>query len=204
MLLSRHRGTSPDQFEPKFLRQPVVFCPGRTTTATLLYRLAYGDTGDIQQVVFSDIMPALQGGQADYGVCIHEGRFTWQQSGLDCIADLGQWWETTTGSALPLGGIVARRSLDDELLASVQRVIRTSIEYGLKHRDETLPTMRQYATEFGDDVLFAHVDLYVNDYTVDLGDAGCEALRVLSEMAATLPDFAQRGNSADLMEVLKA
>ncbi|MGI9518498.1 MAG: 1,4-dihydroxy-6-naphthoate synthase [Pirellulaceae bacterium] len=202
LLLSRHKGLSPDNFRTVHSRQPVVLCPGRTTTATLLYRLAFGDDHEMKQVVFSEIMPALQAGNADYGVCIHEGRFTWQQSGLDCIADLGQWWETTTGSALPLGGIVGRRSLGDELLAKIQRIIRASIEYGLQHRDATLPTMRKYATEFGDDVLFAHVDLYVNDYTIDLGEHGRHALRVLSEMAVTMPEFADEGHSTELIEVM--
>ncbi len=192
LLLSRHADLDPLQYREQRGADPVVLCPGRTTTATLLYRLFYGDQCEMWQVVFSEIMPALEAGAADFGVCIHEGRFTWQQSGLHCVADLGEHWEQATGSALPLGGILARRALGQELLATVQQVIRSSIEYGLAHRQETLPTMRQYAAELDDNVLFAHVDLYVNEYTIELGEPGRSAIQMLSQMAATLPGSPER------------
>lgn len=163
-------------------RQCRVLCPGEATTAHLLYRMFYG-AGRVEHVVFSQIMPALETGEADYGVCIHEGRFTWQQQGLHCIADLGASWEQATGTPLPLGGILGRLSLEPKILATVQSVIRDSIEYGLANRGETLPTMRRYAQEFNDQVLMAHVDLYVNDWTVDLGPSGIAALEQLRAQA---------------------
>ncbi|MEZ6105367.1 MAG: 1,4-dihydroxy-6-naphthoate synthase [Pirellulaceae bacterium] len=167
------------------MREPRVLCPGEATTAHLLYRLFHGQ-GQVEYAVFSDIMPSLQAGTADYGVCIHEGRFTWQEQGLHRVEDLGERWEQATNSPLPLGGILGRLSLDRDTLDRVQQVIHESVRYGLDHRDETLPTMRHYAQEFNDDVLFAHVDLYVNDWTVDLGESGERALAELRARAITV------------------
>jgi len=160
-----------------------VLCPGRWTTAHLLWRLFHDREGDVEHVVFSDIFPALQAGRAALGVCIHEGRFTWKEAGLDLREDLGATWERTTGAPLPLGGIVARRALGEDAAQRLAGAIRASIEWGLAHRDACLPTMRRYAQEQGDDVLWAHVDLYVNQRTVDLGPEGRAALAALSERA---------------------
>ena len=137
----------------------------------------------VQHVLFSEIMPALQAGTADFGVCIHEGRFTWQQQGLAKVADLGEMWEQKTNCPLPLGGILARRNQPRETVAAVQQLVRQSIEYGLANREETLATMREYAQEIDDAVLFGHVDLYVNQWTVDLGTEGANALAELSRLA---------------------
>ena len=161
----------------------VTLCPGKDTTATLLFRLFYGETTRIRHVVFSDIMPALRRGEADFGVCIHEGRFTWKQAGLSLVEDLGTHWETASGCPLPLGGIVARRSLSREVISAVHASIHDSLQFALADRDAPLPTMRAYAQEFDDDVLMRHVDLYVNEWTVDLGETGREALNQLSERA---------------------
>jgi 1,4-dihydroxy-6-naphthoate synthase len=127
-------------------------------------------------MVFSEIMTAVRDGACPLGVCIHEGRFTWRQQGLHLVADLGSIWERETNSPLPLGGLVARRRLGKKMLRTAAAVIRDSIEYGLSHREETLPTMRAHAREFSDDVLFQHVDLYVNSWTVDMSAIGRAAL----------------------------
>ena len=164
----------------------VTLCPGQHTTATLLFRLFYPQTTQVQHVVFSDIMPTLQQQAADFGVCIHEGRFTWQQEGLHLVTDLGELWENETASPLPLGGIVARRSLRAETMADVQAVIHDSLQLALADPNSALPTMRQYAQEFSDDVLMQHVKLYVNDWTVDLGAVGRSALQQLSDRAQTI------------------
>ena len=160
-----------------------VLCPGPHTTATMLYKLFYADCGVIDHVVFSEIMPALSCGDADFGVCIHEGRFTWQEAGLFCVADLGATWEKETGCPLPLGGILARHHLGAETLRNVQAVIYDSLQYGLANRAETVESMGQYAQEFDEGVMFAHVDLYVNEWTVDLGTVGRRALDALSQRA---------------------
>lgn len=180
LLLAAQPSTKPTD------RSQVTLCPGADTTATLLMKLFYPDSTRLQQCVFSEIMPALQRGEADFGVCIHEGRFTWQSEGLSLIEDLGTRWERETECPLPLGGLVARRSLGAEKMAAVQACVFDSIRYGMTHRDDTASTMRRYAQEFSDDVLFQHVDLYVNDWTVDLGDVGQQALETMSKRAVDL------------------
>lgn len=161
----------------------VALCPGQHTTAALLFRLFHANTATVQHVVFSQIMPRLQQRQADFGVCIHEGRFTWQEQGLSLVEDLGTRWEQATGCPLPLGGIIARRDLPDETLADVQAVIRDSIRFALADRAAALPTMRHYAQEFDDGVLMSHVDLYVNRWTEELGPTGSQALAELAAQA---------------------
>ncbi len=163
-----------------------TLCPGRLTTAALLFALFHPHSTRVEHVVFSEIMPLLAAGQADFGVCIHEGRFTWRQHGLALVEDLGSRWETETGCPLPLGGIVASRRLPANTIAAVQRVIRDSLLHALADRDAALPTMRAHAQEHDDAVLMQHVDLYVNDWTVDLGDVGRRALDELSNRAAAI------------------
>ena len=164
----------------------LTLCPGKHTTAALLFDLFYPRTSRVEQVVFSEIMPRLQAGTADFGVCIHEGRFTWQFEGLALVEDLGTHWETETGCPLPLGGIVASRRLPAATIAAVQRVIHDSLALALRDRSAALPTMRAHAQEFDDRVLMQHVDLYVNDWTLDLGATGARALDELSTRAASL------------------
>jgi 1,4-dihydroxy-6-naphthoate synthase len=154
----------------------------------MLFRIFHAEAirknnAKMEQVLFSDIMPRLQQGSADFGVCIHEGRFTWQDQGLALVEDLGQRWESSTDSPLPLGGILASRKLDQKTISSVQAVIHDSIQYAQANPDAALPTMKQYAAEFEDDVLMKHVELYVNDWTVQLGEVGKKALAVLSQQA---------------------
>ena len=177
LLLSARAGDRPENPEQ------VTLCPGQHTTAALLFQLFYPRTTQVRHVVFSDIMPDLKQGEADFGVCIHEGRFTWQNEGLGLVEDLGSRWEQETSCPLPLGGIVARRSLDPNIIATVQAVIHDSLQLALSDRELPLLTMRKYAQEFDDAVLMQHVDLYVNDWTVDLGDVGKSALQQLSRRA---------------------
>ncbi len=170
----------------------LTLCPGQWTTAHLLFRLFYGGDCPVRQVVFSEIMPRLKERTAGFGVCIHEGRFTWQAEGLACVEDLGTRWESETGAPLPLGGLLGRRSLGPERLRVVSSVIRDSLEYGLAHRGETEVTMRRYAQEFSREVLFRHVDLYVNEWTRDLAEEGRLALQELGRRAGQV-NAATRG-----------
>jgi 1,4-dihydroxy-6-naphthoate synthase len=180
LLLAAEQATRPTH------ASQLTLCPGRHTTAALLFDLFHPHSSRVEHVVFSEIMPRLEAGTADFGVCIHEGRFTWQAHGLALVEDLGTRWETETGSPLPLGGIVARRRLPTATIATVQRVIHESLMLALHDRDAALPTMRLHAQEFDDRVLMQHVDLYVNDWTVNLGPAGARALEELSARAAAL------------------
>ena len=159
-----------------------VLCPGESTTANALFRHFYPEGGEVLQVVFSDIMPALQDDRADYGVVIHEGRFTYQSFGLECVADLGTCWEERYQMPLPLGCVVAHRRLPPEIRQLFAEVTRASVEYAYANRPETLTTMRRYAQELDDTALWAHVELYVNEWSVDLGEVGRQAFERLSEV----------------------
>lgn len=174
LLLANRRDSFPNT------HNQLALCPGEHTTATLLYDMFYPNVTRVEQVVFSEIMPRLHKGEADFGVCIHEGRFTWEASGLFLVEDLGARWENETQCPIPLGGIIGKRSLGDDVIARVQSVIRNSLLYGLANPQEPLPTMRASAQELDDSVLMQHVELYVNDWTVDLGTVGYQALHELS------------------------
>lgn len=180
LLLAAQPDTSPDDIAQ------VTLCPGRDTTAFLLYQLFYPQVTQVEQVVFSEIMPRLQAGTADFGVCIHEGRFTWQEQGLSCVEDLGTRWESETATPLPLGGLLAARSLERQAVRDVTHVIRDSLQYALNDPSAALPTMRHYAQEFDDRVLMQHVELYVNEWTKDLGETGKQALQTLEQRARVL------------------
>jgi 1,4-dihydroxy-6-naphthoate synthase len=164
----------------------LTLCPGRHTTAALLFAFFHPNTTRVEHAVFSEIMPRLEARTADFGVCIHEGRFTWQQRGLGLVEDLGTRWERETGCPLPLGGIVASSRLPTETIQAVQQVIHDSLRFALADRQAALPTMRRYAQEFNDHVLMQHVDLYVNEWTLDLGAEGARALDELSVRAASI------------------
>ncbi len=161
-----------------------VLCPGADTTASLLYRLFYPDVGQVQHVIFSEIAPALLSGNADYGVCIHEGRFTYRQLGLHKVVDLGERWQQETGAPLPLGGILGRLELGWPTLQRLSTVIARSVEYALANRQQALPTMQRFAQELNPEVIWAHVDLYVNRWTQELGSVGAMALERLAQQTA--------------------
>ena len=161
----------------------LTLCPGEHTTAHLLFQMFYPDSTAVEQVVFSEIMPRLEQKAADFGVCIHEGRFTWEERGLGLVEDLGTRWEKETQCPLPLGGIIARRSLPDEIVSKVQATVHDSLQLALTEPSIALPTMRKHAQEFDDAVLMKHVELYVNEWTVNLGEVGANALAELSKRA---------------------
>lgn len=160
-----------------------VLAPGRWTTAALLFELLHPAPLELEHTVFSAILPRLAAGGADYGACIHEARFVWREHGLGLVADLGQLFEQRTGGALPLGGLCVSRSLGPSLARELALAVRRSLEWGLEHREDCLPTMRAHAQESSEAVLWAHVDLYVNEWTVELGTVGREALAALAHLA---------------------
>lgn len=156
-----------------------IATPGRYTTANLLLGLAFPAATRTTPMVFSEIEGAVASGEYDAGVIIHENRFTYESRGLRKIVDLGEYWEETTTFPIPLGGIVIRRSLDPDIHHTMDRVLRRSVEYAFAHRDVTLPYVRAHAQDMHDDVMFKHIDLYVNDFSVDLGPTGREAVHGL-------------------------
>jgi 1,4-dihydroxy-6-naphthoate synthase len=135
--------------------------------------------------VFSDIEPALLAERFDAGLIIHENRFTYQAKGLKKIIDLGEYWESETGAAIPLGGIVVRRELPEDVRQRANRVMRRSVEYAFAHRTDSLPFVRAHAQEMSEDVMYRHIDLYVNDYSIDLGVEGRRAVEMLFSRART-------------------
>lgn len=156
-----------------------IAIPGKFTTANLLLGLAYPAATNTTPMVFSDIESAVQDERYDAGLIIHENRFTYEARGLRKIVDLGEYWEGSTGHPIPLGAIVIRRALADDVRATVDRVLRRSVEYAFAHRDETLPYVRAHAQDMDDEVMFKHIDLYVNEYSVDLGTVGRAAVDAL-------------------------
>ena len=160
-----------------------IAIPGRFTTANFLLGLAFPGAQRKTELLFSAIEPAVLEGQVDAGVIIHENRFTYADKGLRKIIDLGEYWESETGAPIPLGGIVVRRSLPRDVQQAVDRVMRRSVEYAFANREASLPYVREHAQEMSEQVMSQHIDLYVNQYSVDLGEDGRRAVHTLFERA---------------------
>ncbi|MDR0294741.1 MAG: 1,4-dihydroxy-6-naphthoate synthase [Prevotellaceae bacterium] len=159
-----------------------VAIPGCYTTAAALLKAAFPEVQDLREYVFSDIEEALLKGETDAGVLIHEGRFTYNKKGLHLIADLGALWEKQTGMPIPLGGIVVRRNLSEDIKGKVARVLRRSVEYALAQPDSSIPFVRQYAQEMDENVMRQHIKLYVNKFSIDLGEEGQRAVDCFLKM----------------------
>jgi 1,4-dihydroxy-6-naphthoate synthase len=156
-----------------------IAIPGRFTTAALLLRLYDPSLADLVVLPFNEIMPAVAAGRVDAGVIIHESRFTFQDHGLRSLLDLGTWWEEETGCPIPLGGIVARRSLGGELLLRIEAAIRASVDHAFAHPADSRRYCRQHAQEMDDAVLASHIGLYVNSFSRDVGKEGERAISLL-------------------------
>jgi 1,4-dihydroxy-6-naphthoate synthase len=161
------------------LRGKRIAIPGELTTANLLLQLYDEGYADVVPIPFDRIMPALHAGTAAAGVIIHESRFTYRQQGLFAVQDLGAWWEEETGLPIPLGGILARRDLGAEIIPGVDRAIRASLEYAFARPEAARSYIREHAQELDEAVTAAHIGLYVNDFSLDLGDEGCRAVETL-------------------------
>ncbi len=161
------------------LEQYKIAIPGIKTTANLLLSLAFPNAKHKTEMVFSDVENAVLSGEFDAGLMIHEGRFTYQSKGLVKLIDLGDWWEQATQAAIPLGGIVMRRNYDAALCAKVDAIIKESLAYSWKHYPELTPFVTENAQEMEEEVMRKHIQLYVNDYTTDLGEKGRNAIGTL-------------------------
>jgi 1,4-dihydroxy-6-naphthoate synthase len=160
-----------------------IAIPGKYTTANFLLGLAFPNARNTTEMVFSDIESAVLDGKADAGLIIHENRFTYESKGLRRIVDLGEYWEQETGAPIPLGGIVVRRTLPDDVKRGIDRVLRRSVEYAFAHRSASLPYVREHAQEMSEEVMYKHIDLYVNEYSIGLGVEGRRAVETLFEHA---------------------
>ena len=167
-------------------RHAPVAIPGRLTTANALLGLHGGFCGPRREMVFDQIMPALSRGDCMCGVIIHEGRFTYEQHGLHKLLDLGQWWESQMHMPLPLGVIVARRSLGAERIAELEAAIGASLRYARARPGACMDFVRRHAQEMDDEVIARHIDTFVTDFSLDLGEQGEEAVRLLARKSAEL------------------
>jgi len=165
------------------LRTRPVAIPGELTTANLLLQLHGDGFHQTVPMPFDRIMPAITAGEVAAGAIIHESRFTSRQHGLHPLLDLGQWWEEETGCPIPLGGILARRTLGSELIRRVDTALRASVDYAFTHPAEPREYIRQHAQELDDAVTESHIRLYVNDFSHDLGDEGIAAIEQLFRRA---------------------
>ncbi|NVN94367.1 MAG: 1,4-dihydroxy-6-naphthoate synthase [Bacteroidetes bacterium] len=172
-----------------------VAIPGKYTTAHLLLSIVFPEIVNKTEVLFSDIEDKVISKEFDAGVIIHENRFTYHERGLKLISDLGKEWYKLTKQAIPLGGIVVKRDLPESLKQSINRVLKRSVEYAFANPDSGKEFIRCNAQEMSEGVMYKHIDLYVNEYTLDLGIKGKNAVSTLFEMAVEknmIPQFPQK------------
>jgi 1,4-dihydroxy-6-naphthoate synthase len=174
---------SKNKIYPDEVKDIKVAIPGKHTTANLLFSIVYPNVKQKKEYLFSDIEEAILDGEVDAGVIIHENRFTYEKKGLKKIIDLGEEWEEKTGNPIPLGGIVINRKFDSETMLKVNRVLKRSVDFAFKNPDSSYAYVKSYAQELDDDVIKKHIELYVNNFTVDLGEKGKDAVITLFERA---------------------
>ncbi len=161
-----------------------IAIPGERTTAFMLLQLAFGRRPKSVVMRFDRIVDAVANGEADAGLIIHESRFTYREKNLLAIADLGEWWETLTLLPIPLGAILVRNDVDDERAKDIDRAIRASLAFARANDAAIMPYVREHAFEMSDEVMRAHIDLYVNGFSADIGTEGIDAVHALFARAA--------------------
>ena len=167
----------------------LVALPGANTTANMLFSFAYPEAKNKKFMIFSAIEDAVVNGEADMGVIIHENRFTYQQKGLHKVMDLGEYWEQKMKAPIPLGGIAIKRDIDKEVSVKVNRLIKKSLEHAFTQYPTVTDYVRQHSQAMSEDVMRQHINLYVNNYSLGLGDEGREAIRVLYDVYAKNKDL---------------
>ncbi|MCX4823934.1 1,4-dihydroxy-6-naphthoate synthase [Streptomyces sp. NBC_01142] len=192
LVLTREPGAGGPAFRtegPGGLTGKTIAVPSERSTAYLLFRqwaadVVPGEVGEVVVMPFHEIMPAVRDGVVDAGLVIHEARFTYQRYGLHCLADMGEHWESTTRLPIPLGAIIAKRSLGAETLKLLADSARTSVRMAWDDPEASRPYVLEHAQEMDPAVADQHIGLYVNEFTADLGDAGYAAVRGLLTRAA--------------------
>lgn len=163
-----------------------IAIPGKYTTANFLLSLAFPEAKNKIELVFSEIENAVLNTTVDLGLIIHENRFTYEQKGLKKVVDLGEWWEQETQLPIPLGGIVIKKNIADELTQKVNRVLRKSVEYAFANPKASFAFVKKHAQAMSEEVMYKHIDLYVNNYSIDLGKDGRNAVSLLFSKAQQL------------------
>ncbi len=164
---------------PDEIMHAKIAIPGLDTTANMLFSIVYPEAVNKKVYLFSDIEEAILSNEVDAGVIIHENRFTYEKKGLKKIVDLGEYWEKLTKLPIPLGGIAIKRDLPESIKAQLNLIMRNSVEYAFAHPKESYPYVRKYAQCMEEEVMYKHIELYVNKFTIDIGDEGRNAIMEL-------------------------
>ncbi len=180
LLISKHK-VYPDEID-----RLKIAIPGKLTTANLLLSIAYPKAQNKSEYIFSDIEDVVLSNECDAGLIIHENRFTYQQKGLKKIIDLGEYWEEKTKLPIPLGAIAVKRELSKDIQQKLNRVLRKSIEYAFENPNLSYDFVKQHAQEMEKDVVYKHINLYVNNFSVNLGDEGKQSINELFSKAQEL------------------
>jgi len=156
-----------------------IALPGKNTTANLLFSFAFPAAQKKQFIIFSGIEDAVLSGKTGLGVIIHENRFTYQQRGLHKVMDLGEYWEMKMNAPIPLGGIAIKRNIDPSVADKTGKLIRKSLDYAFANYPSITEYVKQHSQEMSEDVMRSHIELYVNNYSLDLGEDGKKAIEIL-------------------------
>lgn len=173
-----------------------VAIPGRQTTANLLLSYFAPELDNREEMLFHEVMPAVVEGRADLGLIIHENRFTYQDLGLVCIQDLGEYWESQTGLPIPLGAIVARETLGAVVIADLDALMQASVAHAFAHPQAAQPYIRAHAQELSAAVTQAHIDLYVNKFSLGMGEEGHRAVDALLAVGTSMGLYAPATSTA--------
>jgi 5,8-dihydroxy-2-naphthoate synthase len=179
-------------------QQATIALPGKNTTANLLFSFAYPSAKNKKYMIFSAIEGSVLNEQTELGVIIHENRFTYQQKGLHKVTDLGEYWEEKMHAPIPLGGIAVSRSIDKEVSLKIDKLIRKSIEFAFANYPLITDYVKQHSQEMSEDVMRQHIKLYVNNFSIDLGNDGKKAIETLYKLAATQLPVSAVQSSRDL------
>lgn len=174
---------SKEQFDIADLPSKNISIPGINTTANLLLSIAFPQVIQKTEMIFSEIEKAVLDEKVDAGLIIHESRFTYEQKGLKKIIDLGEYWENLTHTPTPLGGIIAQRALGLDLLQKINRVMRHSVQFAFDNPKSSLDFIKLHSQEMEEEVMYKHIDLYVNNYTLELGEMGRKSVETLFKKA---------------------
>ena len=175
-----------------------IALPGENTTANLLFSFAYPNAKNKKHMIFSAIEESVLNEQVELGVIIHENRFTYQQKGLHKVSDLGEYWEKKMHVPIPLGGIAVKRSIDKEISLKIDKLIRKSIEFAFSNYPLITEYVKQHSQEMSEDVMRQHIELYVNNFSIDLGNDGKQAIETLYKIAATQLPVSSIQSSSEL------
>lgn len=167
-----------------------IAIPGENTTAHLLFSYAFPEAKKKQFLVFNEIENAVLSGKVDAGVIIHENRFTYQDKGLVKLMDLGEYWEQSTGAPIPLGGIIVKKDMDKSVQQKLDRLIKKSVEYSFKNYPKISSYISSHSQEMSEDVMRKHIDLYVNNFSIDLGKEGRQAVNTFLKVYAGIHNTA--------------